>query len=51
VDVFEVEYMESTEDPATWEVKDGSSVEDNVRRPDGVSRAAASKSVCGLSAG
>lgn len=38
---LEVEYIESTDDPATWEVKDGSSVDDKVLSPEGVSRAAA----------
>jgi hypothetical protein len=38
---FEVEYIESTDDPATWEVSDGSNVDDNVLSPDGVSNAAA----------
>jgi len=38
---FEVEYIESIDEPATWEVSEGSSVDDNVFSPDGVSSAAA----------
>jgi hypothetical protein len=38
---FEVEYIESTDEPATWEVSDGNNVDDNVLSPDGVSNAAA----------
>ena len=38
---FEVEYIESTDEPATWEVSEGNSVDDNVLSPDGVSNAAA----------
>jgi hypothetical protein len=38
---FEVEYIESTDEPATWEVSEGSNVDDNVLSPEGVSKAAA----------
>jgi hypothetical protein len=38
---FEVEYIESTDEPATWDVRDGNRVEDRVLSPEGVSRAAA----------
>jgi hypothetical protein len=38
---FEVEYIESTDEPATCDVKDGNNVDDNVLSPDGVSNAAA----------
>jgi hypothetical protein len=41
---FEVEYIESTDDPATCDVRDGNRVEDSVLSPEGVSSAAAWRS-------
>lgn len=41
VELVPVAYIVSTDDPLTWEVSDGRSVDDNVLSPAGVSRAAA----------